>query len=302
MSMTRRALREPLLHFLLIGGALFLLFGWRGGPSAPVGQPGPAPRQIVVTRGDVERLESLFAKTWQRPPSDEERRSLIEDLVRDEVYFREAIAIGLDRDDAVMRRRLRQKMEFLYEDVSALAEPTEADLRAFLESHREKYLSDPQVSFRQVYVDSTRRGPGAEPEARRLLALLAAGADPDSAGDRTMLEADVPLAPLSDIRKRFGDGFAQSLLALAPGSWVGPLSSGYGLHLVYVRERRDPAMPDWSQAREAVKRDWTIERQRELKDAAYAKLRQRYSVTVESPVMAAAASAAMAGSPKALAR
>ncbi len=286
-STPRRVLSEPLLHFLLIGGVLFLLFGWRGGSSpSPTGQAGTPALQIVVTSSDVDHLNTQFARTWQRPPSDEETRALVEDFVRNEIYCREAIAIGLDRDDPVLRRQLRQKMEFIYEDITSWAEPTDEELRAYMEKHREAYLSDPQVAFRQVYVDATKRGGGAESEARRVLARLAAGADPDSVGDRTLLEAEAPLTPVREIGMQFGDEFARRLVGLTPGRWAGPIRSGYGLHMVRISRSVGPRLRDLREVREAVKRDWTAERQRQVKDAAYAKLRERYTVTVEKPTAA----------------
>ena len=288
-------LKEPLLHFLLIGAALFLLYGWRGNSaSVPGGQAGTPTAQIVVTRDALDQMNNLFAKTWQRPPTEEEQKGLIEDFVRNEIYYREAIAIGLDRDDEVLRRRLRQKMEFIYEDITSWAEPTDEDLKAFMKKHREKYLTDPQIAFRQVYVNTDKRGTNAESDARQVLAQLTAGADPDSVGDPTLLEPEVRLSPLWDIRKQFGDEFGRSLLELKPGRWAGPIRSGFGLHLVFVRERAGGRLPDLNEVRETVKRDWTAERQKELKDAAYAKIRERYTVTVERPKAVAAPLAAAA--------
>ena len=182
--------KEPLLHFLLIGAALFLVYGWRSNSaSVPGGQAGTPTAQIVVTRDALDQMNSLFAKTWQRQPTEEEQKRLIEDFVRNEIYYREAIAIGLDRDDEVLKRRLRQKMEFIYEDITSWAEPTDEDLKAFMKKHPEKYLTDPQIAFRQVYISAYKRGTSAESDARQVLAQLTAGADPDSVGDPTMLQA-----------------------------------------------------------------------------------------------------------------
>lgn len=276
--------REPLLHFLLIGAALFLLYDWKGKPaSMPGGQAGTPAAQIIVSRDALEQMSSQFAKTWQRPPTEEEQKGLVEDLVRNEIFYREAIAIGLDRDDEVLKRRLRQKMEFIFEDIASVPEPTDEDLKAFMNKHREKYISDPEMSFRQVYISTDKRGKSAESDARQILAQLTEGADPGSAGDPTLLEPEVPLSPLWDIRKQFGDDFSRSLLDVNPGRWSGPIRSGFGLHLVFVRERVSVRLPDLKEARDMVKRDWTAERQKELKDAAYAKIRGRYAVMVERP-------------------
>jgi parvulin-like peptidyl-prolyl isomerase len=280
--------REPLLHFLLIGAALFLLYDWKGKPaSMPGGQAGTPAAQIVVSRDALEQMSSQFAKTWQRPPTEEEQKGFAEDLIRNEIFYREAIAIGLDRDDEVLKRRLRQRMEFIYEDIASVTEPKDEDLKAFMKKHREKYLADPQLSFRQVYISTGKLGRSAEFDARQILAQITEGADPGSAGDPTLLEPEVPLSPLWDIEKQFGNEFSRSLLEIKPGKWAGPIRSGYGLHLVFVKERRDRRMPDLNEVREAVKRDWMAERQKELKDAAYAKIRERYSVTVEMPKAAA---------------
>lgn len=276
--------REPLLHFLLIGAALFLLYDWKGKPaSMPGGQAGTPAAQIIVSRDALEQMSSQFAKTWQRPPTEEEQKGLVEDLVRNEIFYREAIAIGLDRDDEVLKRRLRQKMEFIFEDIASVPEPTDEDLKAFMNKHREKYITDPEMSFRQVYISTDKRGKSAESDARQILAQLTEGADPGSAGDPTLLEPEVPLSPLWDIRKQFGDDFSRSLLDVNPGRWSGPIRSGFGLHLVFVRERVSVRLPDLKEARDMVKRDWTAERQKELKDAAYAKIRGRYAVMVERP-------------------
>lgn len=276
--------REPLLHFLLIGAALFLLYDWKGKPaSMPGGQAGTPAAQIIVSRDALEQMSSQFAKTWQRPPTEEEQKGLVEDLVRNEIFYREAIAIGLDRDDEVLKRRLRQKMEFIFEDIASVPEPTDEDLKAFMNKHREKYITDPEMSFRQVYISTDKRGKSAESDARQILAQLTEGADPGSAGDPTLLEPEVPLSPLWDIRKQFGDDFSRSLLDVNPGRWSGPIRSGFGLHLVFVRERVSVRLPGLKEARDMVKRDWTAERQKELKDAAYAKIRGRYAVMVERP-------------------
>jgi parvulin-like peptidyl-prolyl isomerase len=237
--------------------------------------------QIIVSRDAIEQMTSQFAKTWQRQPTGEEQKGLVEDLVRNEIFYREAVAIGLDRDDEALKRRLRQKMEFIYEDIASVAEPTDEDLKAFMKMHREKYLADPQISFRQVYISIDKRGKRADSDAQEVLAQLRSGVDPASAGDPTLLEADAALSPLWDIRKQFGDEFSKSLMEIKAGKWAGPVRSAFGLHLVFVNKRRDGRLPILDDVRETVKRDWLVERQKELKDAAYTKIRERYAVTVE---------------------
>lgn len=294
-SRMEQLLKEPLLHFLLIGAALFVLHDLqdqKGNPaSSPGGQPGTAASRIVLTQADVDLMNSQFRKTWQRPPTEEEKKALVEDLARNEIYYREAVAIGLDRGDEVLKRRLRQKMEFILEDISSWTEPTDEELTLFMKTHRDNYLVDPLLAFRQVYVSAYKRGESADADARRILAQLVEGGDPETLGDATMLEPEVPLAPLWDIGRQFGADFGKSLLGLKPGVWGGPVRSGFGLHLVLVKERRGGRLPELKEVRQAVKRDWAVERQKELRDAAYAKIRARYTVTVEGATSAATAAA-----------
>jgi parvulin-like peptidyl-prolyl isomerase len=280
----KKLIREPLVHFLLIGAGLFLLFGWKGNPaSVPGRQAGPQSSKIVVTQGDIEQMHAVFRKTWQRPPTEEESKGIVEDFVRNEIYYREALAIGLDRGDALLKRRLRQKMEFIFEDLTARVEPTDEDLRTYMKEHPEAYHVDPQIAFRQVYINADKREKTAETYARQILADLDGGADRDLAGDPSLLEPEVRLSPLWDIRKQFGEEFSRSLLELKPERWEGPVRSTYGLHLVFVTKREEGRLPELKEVREMVKRDWMAERQKELKDAAYAKIRERYTVEIEKP-------------------
>jgi parvulin-like peptidyl-prolyl isomerase len=274
--------REPLVHFLLIGAGLFLLFGWRGGPaSLPAGQSGPQSAKIVVPQSDIDQMVATFTRTWQRPPTEGEAKGLVEDFVRNEIYYREALAIGLDRDDSVIRRRMRQKMEFIFEDITAQTEPTDEELLAYMKKHPDSYLVDPQIAFRHVYVNAAKRGKNAGTEALGILAKLNSGADPDVVGDPLLLASEVPLSPLWDISKQFGEPFSRKLLELKPATWTGPVQSGFGLHLVFIRKRVGGRLSDLKEVREIVKRDVMTERQKELKDAAYAKLRERYVVIIE---------------------
>ncbi len=284
----RKLATEPLLHFLLIGSALFGLQAWRGAPVAAPGSASTA-ATVVVTRADVERLESLFAKTWQRPPTEAERAGLVEDHVRNEIYFREALALGLERDDDVLRRRLRQKLEFLYEDVASLTEPSDDELGRFLHDHPDRYRIEPRIAFHQVFVRANASRPQAEEAARRVLGELERGADPRSLGDPTLLSPDVPSTARSEIARQFGDRFAAALDAVPPERWSGPVASTFGWHLVRVDERIDGRAPTLDEVREAVRRDWMVAKQQALKDADYARLRQRYTVTVESAGADAAA-------------
>jgi len=237
MARWKTVLREPLTHFLLLGALLFIWYDWSGGGT------GPGSNRIVITSGLIDHLASGFQRTWQRPPTEDELKALIDDYVKEEIAYREAIGMGLDRDDTVIRRRLRQKLEFIVEDIVEAAPSTDADLQAWLDEHPDQYAVEPEVALRQVYVSTDRRGDQAADEAQRLVGLLnAAGTDADisTTGDSIMLPQEIDLSPRSFIERTFGDEFASRVVTLEPGRWHGPIASGYGLHVVLVREG-DPA-------------------------------------------------------------
>jgi len=274
----KKLLKDPLLHFLLIGAALFLVFGLIKSPA------GIEENRIIITSGDIEALQANFARTWQRPPTESEVSGLIEDRVRDEIAYREAVAMGLDQGDSVIRRRLRMKMELIVEDVAGLSPPTDEDLETYLGEYRESFRQQPQVSFMHVYLNSDKRGARVEEDAREILTKLSAAgidADPESYGDPSMLPKELPLYYIKDIGRLFGVDFSRQILEVKPGAWTGPVWSSYGLHLVYVRERIEGRDPKLDEVRKEVEREWSALRRKEFKQATYKKLRERYTVTIE---------------------
>ena len=273
--MLARLLREPLVHFLVLGGVLFTIFG-RGGSDA-----GVADRQIVVSEADVDRLAEGFSRTWHRPPAPDELTAQIRDYVREEVLYRTALALGLDKDDTIIRRRLRQKMEFLFEE--AVPPPQEAELRAYLQAHPEKFRTQLLISFRQVFISQTR-GAAVDADARRILARLTSGA-PDAAneGDPLLLGERFSRTPLDRIAALFGDSFAQAVAQSAPESWVGPLRSTYGLHLVLMAAVEPGELPPFEEVRPAVEREWFAEHRAAAQAAQYQSLLAGYRIIVQKP-------------------
>ena len=196
---------------------------------------------IVVSRGKIEQLATSFAKTWQRPPTDTELKGLIDDWVREEIAVREATAMGLDRDDTVVRRRLRQKLEFLSEDVAAQVAPSEDDLKAYLAAHPEKFQLEQRYTFRHVYLNPQRHSTDLQAKldsVREALGRLGMDGDFVSLGDPFLLDSEFVTLPSSEVEKQFGSTFAAALERLAPDKWDGPVQSGYGLHFVQLQERR----------------------------------------------------------------
>jgi hypothetical protein len=280
MASVKTLLREPLVHFLLFGVGLFLAFGMVNKRTSA------APETIVVTRGQIESMAAGFTRTWQRPPTDEELEGLIRDHVREEVYYRAAVAMGLDRDDTIIRRRLRQKMEFISEGVGAEAEPTDGDLRAFLRAHPGTFRVERRFTFRQVYLNPDRHGGNLRRDAVRLLARLnrpGGEADVTEVGDPSLLEQRLDAVPAGEVAKQFGEKFASALSDVALGRWQGPIDSGYGAHLVFVAERTDERVPALEEVRDAVRRQWMNLRRENANEQLYARLLERYTVTVEQP-------------------
>ncbi len=272
--MTRRWLREPLVHFLALGAALFALSQWRGGSGS---------NRIVITPGQVDSLAASFARTWQRPPSEAELKGLVDEHVREELAAREAASLGLDRDDVVIRRRLRQKLEFLVEDTLESVPVTDAELQAWLDKHPDRFRAEPEVAFRQVYLNPDRRGDAVERDASKLLERLSsAGRDAGlRAGDPTMLPHEVEHSTRSGVAGQFGEEFADAVLQVEPGRWAGPLQSGYGMHLVWVDAKEAGRLPKLDEVRPLVERELLAARRREQIDAMYAQMLARYKVVVE---------------------
>lgn len=277
--MLTRIFKEPLLHFLLLGSIIFAAYE----VFAPMNAAQTA--DIVVTAAKIEQLASIFAKTWQRPPSPEELKGLIEDYVREEVYVREALSLGLDRDDTVIRRRLRLKMETMIDTAADALVPSDADLEIYLKTHSAKFEVDPQIAFRQVFLSPARRSDGITRDAIAILESLRRGApvDPATLGDATLLPDEMPLTSKTAISEMFGLEFAEAICDLEPGQWMGPIESAYGLHIVHVSGRQAGHLPQLAEIRGPLAREWADAKRQELAQARFDNLLKRYRVIVEAP-------------------
>jgi peptidyl-prolyl cis-trans isomerase C len=274
----KRWLREPLVHFLLIGLVLFAVYGVLN----PDPGRGGSPNQIVLTEDDLGQLHIAFTAQWRRPPTPEELAGLINSRVREEILYRQALALGLDKEDTIVKRRMAQKMEFLAEDLSDLREPTTEELRAWFEENSGQFELPARATFRHLYFSPDRRGQRAYDDAVSTLNKLAgksedspvaaALADPfmfqDYYGDRTP----------EQLAKEFGPNFAQSLLQLKPGAWQGPIQSGYGWHLVWIDSIKPSRVPEFEEVESDVKSTWIDEQRAEFKRKAYEAMKARYEV------------------------
>jgi len=276
----RKLIREPLFHFLLLGAMIFLLAGRVRSGSVGSGD------KIVVTQSQIESMVVGFSRTWMRPPSQEELQGLVDDFVREEVLYREAKAMGLDQDDIIVRRRMRQKFEFLAEDQAArTGPPTDQELESYLRQHADKYSEEPNFSFDHIFFSREMRGASADAEANAMLARLSGKGTIDIAklGDAFLLPSRFEKTSAGETARLFGEKFAEDLTKAPLGTWAGPIESSYGIHLVRVNARIPEGAPPMAKVREAVLRDLLSDRRKQELDTQYEKLRARYMVVVEPP-------------------
>ena len=278
--MLRRWLREPLLHFAVGGALLFGAYAWLNSSVLP----SDAGRQVRIGEGEVRWLTATWQRQWGREPTPDELRVLVSNLVKEELFAREAREMRLDENDTIVRRRLAQKLEFVLQDTARLAEPSEQELRRFYEISPEAFLTGPRVSFTQIYFRSERRSAAAA-----ALPKLAGAAPEDAArlGDRLMVEAEFRDAEPQVVAAAFGPDFARAVFKLQPGVWHGPLESGYGVHLVRVAAAQ-PAQPrDFEEVRPLVLERWREQQQREAEARFSERLMAKYAVLIDDRVKAA---------------
>ena len=274
MSALRSILQQPLVHFLLLGGLIFGAF------SFLEGEEGAAQDDIIVVELEaVRQLSAGYEKTWRRKPDGSELASLIDDHIREEVLVREAQSFALDENDVVIRRRLRQKMEFLVESAVAALQPSDEELKVFFQANVEDYTMAGRIALEQVFIGTEANGAAID----TVKAALEGGADPMAVGQRSLLPPTTPLATETAIDGTFGTGFYGTLAELPEGAWVGPVRSGYGLHVVRVVKREEARIPEFEQVKEHLEHDWRKRKTSELSNKEYRRMLSRYSVTQPDP-------------------
>lgn len=277
-----KILREPLLHFIVLGAALFALYYFVNDDPLPEN-----PRSIVVDETILARLSQTFERTWMRPPTAEEFDGLVESHIKEEILYREGLALGLDKDDLIIRRRMQQKFEFLNADLVELTPPTEAELQQYLDSNADKYRQPESISFQQVFIKTSGSGVDPQERAGRVLASLVnnefSAAEMKEMGDPSMLPRNMQFESKAGIARVFGGEFAELVATAKKGSWSGPYLSGYGLHLVYLSDYTPGRESSLEEVARHVERDLVAERTRDANDQFYQALRKRYSIEVESP-------------------
>lgn len=267
-----RILREPLFHFFLLGLGIFAIYG----SLTPNGQNGGDGARIVIDTQDVDRLAQQFEATWRRPPTQEELLGLVEAQLREEILVREAIALGLDQGDGIIRNRLAQKMTFLTTSVAQSMLPEDEILIAHMETNRKRFTMPGKLAFDQISLPE-----GANADAA--LAALNAGVDPNEVGNRSLLPLSMPMTSAQAIDATFGRDFYATLIDLPLDAWAGPVQSGYGAHLVRITDRKEPVLPLLEALRDQVLADWRREQTDVLTVAQFDAFRDNYEIETPTP-------------------
>lgn len=284
----KRLLREPLVHFLLLGAILFAAYAYAQRAHGGIGQS----TQIRLTIDDISQLVLVFRSQWRRAPTPEELRLAVEDRVREEVLYREALALGLDKDDTIVRRRMAQKIQFLVED--AAREPTRAELGTWYAANRNQFALPPRVSFRHLYFSPDRRGARARDDAAGALTKLA-GQPEDSSlaaglADAFMFQEYYRDRASDFLGKEFGPNFALAVAKLSPGSWQGPVESGFGWHLVFIDTLIPGRVPVFEEVEDDVRYAWLAAQKAEAWEKTYRDMRAKYTVQLPAPAADVSAS------------
>jgi peptidyl-prolyl cis-trans isomerase C len=275
-----RVLREPLVLFLLVGVLLFAGYRALNPATAARDEPG----RIVLTEDDLRQITVAWLAQGRPPPAPDQVRNLADSKVREEVLYREALALGLDRDDTIVKRRLVQKMEFLAEDVSALRDPTPGELKAWFDANARKFALPPRVTFRHVYFSPDVRGTRARDDGVRTLTTLHSktqdSASAARAGDPFMFQKYYGDRTPEQVAKIFGNDFANVLFDVEPGAWKGPFESGLGWHVVFVASRDDAHVPPFDDVEDDVRSEWMAEQRAAAKRRMYEAMKARYEIVL----------------------
>ena len=271
----KKLYKEPLLHFLIIGALIFVLFSTVSKDEIRVSD-----NKIVVTAADIERLSNNWSKKWNRPPTEAELKGLVDSYIKEEVYYREALALGLDQNDTILRRRLMQKMEFLSNDLAELNQPDETALNKYFLDNQERYELPAQVSFTHIYFSLDKRGAKVVEDAESVLSGLDLPRAPEL-GDTFMMQYDFVQETPFEVERLFGKDFTEQLFTLGTNTWLGPIESGYGFHLVRISEKIDSSIPELASVIDKVRTDLMFEQKKKMNEEIYEKFKERYEIVVE---------------------
>ena len=276
-----RLLKEPLVHFVVAGAVLFGGYSLinRSGQS-----PSPA-EPIRIGEGEVRWIKETFSSQWRRAPTAEELSGLLAGFLEEDLFAREARALGLDQGDTIIQRRLAQKLTFLVKDTLRVADPSDGDLRQFYSANAGRFQTGARASFSQIFFNPEHRR-NAESDAEAALVSVSASGSQVSqpVGDPLLLEENFVDVDEPSLSSMFGADFARAVFALTPGAWSQPIKSGFGVHLVHLISLTPTESRRFEEVRSKVLAEWRHQRETELKAAYLAKLREKYGVVIEDSV------------------
>ena len=272
--------KSPLVQFLLLGVVIYLAYAFVAKQREV-----STDFTVVITAREVEWMDANWKKRWMRAPTEAEREGFIKQYVRENLLYREALALGLEKEDPVIRRMLAQKIERMVQDLAMGVEPTDEELKAWFEAHADDYLDPERLTLTQIFFDPDKRGDDtltdAEAVKLKLQVLEEAVAASKEMGDSFMLQSYFPARTQMEIAKVLGGGFAESVFKLSEGKWHGPVLSGYGVHLVYIQRREEPVLPEFAAVKDRVLEDWQTQKRIDLTEEYVDTLRGKYTVVVE---------------------
>lgn len=279
----KKIFKEPFVHFLLAGALVFAVYGLvNDGPAVESKEE----RMVRITAGQVEWLKQTWVRQWGRPPNADELQGVVAGYLKEELLAREARELKLDENDTIVRRRLAQKMDFMVQDTTQLAEPGEEDLRQLFQSHPERFQIPTRITFTHVFFNRDTRGEKTSADALEALEQLsqAGTGNPHDFGDRFLSQYDFDEAEEQAVASVFGQEFTRRVFTVEPGEWQGPLESGYGLHLVLVTKKEPEELPDFEMVKEDVVTVWRQQRELEGRERYFSALLEKYDVVVDESV------------------
>ena len=270
-------LKDPLIHFLLLGGCLFAVFYGRG-DSGDSERPA-----IYISSEQLEQLTQAWRVLQGREPTDAELAELIEPTIRDEVMYREALALGLDVDDDEVRTRLIEKMQYVTQDVADPEPASEQALRAFFDASPQRFQIPETVTFEQIFFSPSQRGDTIQGDVAAALAQLNAGGGRTGLGDRTPLQDRFRDSARERIRILFGETLTSAVFSSQPDVWSGPYASDFGLHVIRLIERSEARQPSFAEARERALQLFAEDTRQRANEASYTNIRSRYDIVIDWP-------------------
>ncbi|MBO0324139.1 peptidyl-prolyl cis-trans isomerase [Muricauda sp. CAU 1633] len=270
----KKLIKEPLVHFFLLGIVLFVIYSQVNKNDSE--------QDIVIDNADIAHMAELWRMQWQRPPTSEELQGLIEKYVNQEVLYREALRMNLDHNDEIVKRRLAQKMEFLGQDLSGLVAPaSEENLKAYFEDHKKDFETPYRYTLYQILFTEDNHVNPLE-KAKNVLQKygLSDTQGMQDKGDVFLLNYKLKDTDAFYLNREFGEQFTKQLEELPVGQWIGPIKSGYGVHLVYLESKTPPSIPSFAEVKDKVKREYEYQMEQEGQEAILKALRENYKVRI----------------------